>query len=318
MNDSTPKGSVSRRDLFRSASVTAAGVATLAVPSEVLAAERPDAVYPLDRPENQIYSACLQCNTGCGIKVKLQDGVIVKIDGNPYDPFNLVPSLPLATPITQTARIDAPLCPKGQSGLQSHYDPYRIRHVLKRAGRRGERKWTTIPFDQAITEIVEGGKLFAHVPDEENRVVTGLKELYVLRTPAAFKAMADDAKAVGKKKMTVEQFTQKHAAHLDAMIDPEHPDLGPKNNQFVYMWGRKKDGRGHFAKRFMKAFGSTNAVVQFFHQRYPRTVHLDFCDVRIDSQFFAVDARYRGDRVIVHLDPVDYAIRLRLVHCSSS
>jgi len=46
-----------------------------------------------------------------------------------------------------------------------------------------------------------------------------------------------------------------------------------------------------------------NAVVQFFHQRYPRTVHLDFCDVRIDSQFFAVDARYRGDRVIVHLDP---------------
>jgi hypothetical protein len=46
-----------------------------------------------------------------------------------------------------------------------------------------------------------------------------------------------------------------------------------------------------------------NAVLQFFHQRYPRTVHLDFCDVRIDNQFFAVDAQYRGDRVIVHLDP---------------
>ncbi len=27
--------------------------------------------YPLSKPENIIYSVCLQCNTGCGIKVKL-------------------------------------------------------------------------------------------------------------------------------------------------------------------------------------------------------------------------------------------------------
>lgn len=46
-----------------------------------------------------------------------------------------------------------------------------------------------------------------------------------------------------------------------------------------------------------------NAVLQFFHQRYPRTVHRDFCDVRIDGDFFAVDAKLRGDRVIVQLDP---------------
>ena len=46
-----------------------------------------------------------------------------------------------------------------------------------------------------------------------------------------------------------------------------------------------------------------NAVLQFFHQQYPRTVNIDFCDVRIDGQFYAVDAKLRGDRVLVHLDP---------------
>lgn len=46
-----------------------------------------------------------------------------------------------------------------------------------------------------------------------------------------------------------------------------------------------------------------NAILQFFHQQVPRTVNMDFCDVRIDSQFYAVDAKLRGDRVIVHLDP---------------
>ena len=38
--------------------------------------------------------------------------------------------------------------------------------------------------------------------------------------------------------MTVEAFKAKHAAHLDMLIDPDHPDLGPKNNQFVLQGGR--------------------------------------------------------------------------------
>jgi len=56
------------------------------------------------------------------------------------------------------------------------YDPYRVVKVLKRDGKRGENKWKVIPFDQAVTEVVEGGKLFANVPGEENRVVEGLRQ----------------------------------------------------------------------------------------------------------------------------------------------
>ena len=52
----------------------------------------------LIRAENTLYTVCLQCNTGCGIKVKLfrknGSAVALKIDGNPYDPFVSVPHVP--------------------------------------------------------------------------------------------------------------------------------------------------------------------------------------------------------------------------------
>ncbi|MBI3029515.1 MAG: molybdopterin-dependent oxidoreductase [Candidatus Rokubacteria bacterium] len=216
--------------------------------------------YPLAKPENILYSVCLQCNTGCGIKAKVLNGVVVKIDGNPLDPMNLTPHLPYKSSPFDTATYDAILCPKGQAGLQAAYDPYRIVKVLKRAGTRGSNEWTTIPFDQAVREIVEGGELFKSVPGEETRKVAGLRDLWALRDPKLAKAMAEDAKAVQAKKMTVAEFKAKHAGHLDVLIDPEHPDLGARNNQFVFAWGRLKAGRGDFINRFTKdAFGSVNA-----------------------------------------------------------
>ncbi|MGQ9653160.1 MAG: molybdopterin-dependent oxidoreductase, partial [Thermodesulfobacteriota bacterium] len=226
----------------------------------------PEEEYELIRADNILYSVCLQCNTGCGIKVKLyrsgDTALAVKIDGNPYNPFVAVPHPGYGTSPFDMRTVDSPICPKGQAGLQTAYDPYRITKVLKRVGKRGEGKWKTIPFDKAIEEIVNGGKLFSHVPGEENRVVTGLKDICVLRDPNLARAMATDAKAIAKakdKKKAVEDFKAKHAANLHYFIDPEHPDLGPKNNQFVYFWGRKKGGRGDFAARFFgDYFGTVN------------------------------------------------------------
>src|SRR5512133_1981842 len=218
----------------------------------------PAEAYALLQAENQVQTVCLNCNTGCGIKVKLIDGVAVKIDGNPYNPFTLQPHLPASAALAEAAAVDGAICPKGQAGHQTAYDPYRIRKVLKRAGKRGEGKWTSVPFDQAISEIVAGGKLFAHVPGEESREVTGLEALWALKDPAAFEAMGADVGKLRKKAMTVDEFKAKHAANLGALIDPEHPDFGPKNNQFVYLWGRKKGGRSDFSKRFYETFGTVN------------------------------------------------------------
>jgi len=231
----------------------------------VMNTSRPDAPYELVKPENVIYSACLQCNTGCGISYKHQEGVITKIDGNPYNPWTLLPHLPYSTHPSHAAPIDGSICLKGQVGLQTAYDPYRTRKVLKRAGKRGENKWISIPFEQAIKEICDGGKLFASVPGEENRHVDGLAKLMTIRDTKVAKAMAGDVKAIldekdsDKKKTLVQEFKARHADNLDKLIDPNHPDLGPRNNQIVCAWGRLKGGRGDIYKRFADAMGTVNA-----------------------------------------------------------
>jgi len=220
--------------------------------------------YELAKAENILYTVCLQCNTGCGIKVKLLNGLAVKIEGNPLSPWTLTPHLPYKTSVFDIPKVDGTICPKGQAGIQTLYDPYRIVKVLKRAGPRGSNKWKTISFEQAIKEITEGGKLFADIG--EDRYIEGFKDVWKLRDAKVFKNMSKKVKAIqeekdkAKKKALVEEFKVEFKDYLDTLIDPDHPDLGPKNNQFVFMWGRMKSGRSELVGRFVKdAFGSVNA-----------------------------------------------------------
>ncbi|MBI5525291.1 MAG: molybdopterin-dependent oxidoreductase [Deltaproteobacteria bacterium] len=86
--------------------------------------------------ERFIKSACLQCEGGCGIVVRVVEGRAVKIDGNPDFPTN-----------------QGGLCPKGQNGLQVLYDPDRIKGPLARRGARGSGDWTRISWDEAIAQV---------------------------------------------------------------------------------------------------------------------------------------------------------------------
>ncbi|MFO7547338.1 MAG: molybdopterin-dependent oxidoreductase, partial [Acidimicrobiia bacterium] len=130
----------------------------------------------------------------------------------------------------------------------------------KRAGARGSDRWETITFDRAVDEIVNGGT-FA-----DGTSSPGLSEIWALRDPPAAKEMAAAVDKITAEKdpearlALVEDFKATFADHLDALIDPDHPDLGPKNNQFVFNWGRLKDGRGEIIKRFTgDSMGSVNA-----------------------------------------------------------
>lgn len=257
---------VSRRDFLRGAGAGMVGISAAFLgitPAYVMAQEEgaESSLGSLNTAENQIYSVCLQCNTICGIKVKMKDGVALKIDGNPYSPWTMTPHLDYATPFAQTATVEGAICPKGQAGLQTVYDPYRIVKVLKRkaGSRRGENQWETVEFDQALNEIVEGGNLFG----EGN--VPGLKESYALTDSTVAKAMADAVKKIlsekdlEKKQALLEEFKTTFAADLDKLIDPEHPDFGPRNNQVVFNWGRLKGGRSDLINRFFRdGFGTTN------------------------------------------------------------
>lgn len=219
----------------------------------------PGEAYELAKAENIIYSVCLQCHTSCPIKAKVLNGVLVKIDGPAYSPQAMLPHIPYATSPADAATIEGKVCPKGQAGVQSLYDPYRIVKALKRTGPRGSNQWETIPFDQAIDEIVNGGFLFKKVKGEESRNVAGLKELYAIREPNLLKTLADDAQKVARKEMTAADFKTRHAAHLNQLINPDHPDLGPVNNQFIFLAGRIEHGRKEFSKRWLNdAFGSVN------------------------------------------------------------
>jgi tetrathionate reductase subunit A len=260
-----------RRDFMR-------GGAVLGVTPLVLGAREAAAAQPSDRPfapdrieyhrndpENQIFTVCLGCNTGCPTKLKIDDGTIVKIDGNPYTPWTRTPHISYKTPISEAARTEGAICPKGQAGLLTIYDPYRVRKVLKRDGPRGSMRFRTIDFHEAVEEIVNGGKLFAHVPGEENRHVDGLKDLWALRDPKLAGEMGKaveeiwHAKTLEEKKTLVASFQEKFKHQRELLIDPEHPDLGPKNNQFVWIHGRLKAGRSDFFQRFVReGLGSVN------------------------------------------------------------
>lgn len=213
--------------------------------------------YELGKVENIIYSTCLQCHVACPMKAKIHDGTLAKLTGNPYSPLNYLPHLPYDVDLSRAAKTDGKLCAKGQSGIQTYSDPYRIRKVLKRAGPRGSNQWKTIPFDRFIDEITAGGKLFAEIDDD--RHYPGFEEVYALRDRTLAKQMAGDASKVGKGEMSVAAFKIKYAADLDKLIDPDHPDLGPKNNGFIFDAGRIEHGRKELMKWFTNdSFGSIN------------------------------------------------------------
>lgn len=263
----TEKKGFSRRDFLKSTAFVG-GCAALMTQSmkvlqglsgvEALASEDKFAPYVLAQPQNQLYSTCLQCHVDCQIKAKVWDGTLAKITGNPYSPQNLLPHISYETTPQAAATIDGKLCVKGQTGIQTYYDPYRIRKVLKRDGPRGSNKWKTIPFDQFIEEVVKGGKLFSGIGD--NGHYPGFDEVIALRDPGLSNKMAQDAWQCAQGNMSVPQFKEKYKEHLDKMIDPDHPDLGPKNNGFVFMAGRIEHGRKELMVRFTdRALGSRNA-----------------------------------------------------------
>lgn len=180
------------------------------------------------------HSACLGCYSSCGNRVKIdrETGKILRVYGNPYNPNNAEPHLSLDEPLTESFLAFSTykdkgnihrgtLCARGNGTLDAHYDPMRILVPLKRNSARGEGKWRPITWDEAIDEIVEGGKLFADIG--ENRDIEGLRDIRDIQTP----------------------------------IDPKRPELGSKSNQLVFFGGRG-DGRTVFAGRFMNSFGSVN------------------------------------------------------------
>ncbi|MBI4741372.1 MAG: molybdopterin-dependent oxidoreductase [Betaproteobacteria bacterium] len=192
------------------------------------AGSRPDMV---GNDAKLVRSVCLMCHSGCGIQGTIVNGELVKIDGNPYHPntYDYVAK----GDIVEESDLDGglggkdvgTLCAKGQAGVYALYSPNRLKHPLKRVGPRGSGKWKTVTWEQALTEICEGGMLFKDVPGEEARTVEGLKSI-----------LGND-KPIG-------------AEDSDFMDEAPPEGYGPKRNQFVWAHGRNE--QSPLTPRFVK------------------------------------------------------------------
>lgn len=96
----------------------------------------------LHEMEKWIPSTCDLCSSNCGIRVKIVNGIAVKIEGDPNHPHNR-----------------GKLCAKGNSGLNYLYNPNRLKVPLKRTNpQKGigiDPGWTEIGWDEALNIAAE-------------------------------------------------------------------------------------------------------------------------------------------------------------------
>ncbi len=71
---------------------------------------------------------------GCGLLVHVQDGKIIKVEGDPESPLNR-----------------GTICAKGIAQIERLNHPDRLRYPLKRAGARGENRWQKISWEEALS-----------------------------------------------------------------------------------------------------------------------------------------------------------------------
>lgn len=151
-----------RRNFLKGSTVAAAG---LALAPKYFSQVRPVSATiqntgvpdPLetDASVDIIHSVCLMCHSACGIRGKVKDGILLKVDGNPYHPNSMEPDerLPYSTSY-ETARLTpGRCCVKAQAAPQTLYDPYLLKNPLKRVGARGAGQWQEISWKQALDEI---------------------------------------------------------------------------------------------------------------------------------------------------------------------
>ncbi|HZS50886.1 MAG TPA: molybdopterin-dependent oxidoreductase [Bryobacterales bacterium] len=145
-----------RRDFFKIFSTASAGLMTGACGKKL------DTYIPLLVPDQEIvpgaeqwYPAlCGECPSGCGVIVRVMEServierngekfrqkiaAVKKIEGNPLDSVS-----------------GGRLCARGQAGVQSLYNPDRLRGPMHRKGPRGQADFIATSWDEAIAVAAE-------------------------------------------------------------------------------------------------------------------------------------------------------------------
>lgn len=101
-------------------------------------AASPSPIAAENNTETTVFSACEMCRNQCPIAVKVVNGKVLKIKGNPND-----------------ADFGGVLCARGNAGPSLLYDPQRLKKPMLRTGERGTGKYKEVSWDEAYTYIAE-------------------------------------------------------------------------------------------------------------------------------------------------------------------
>lgn len=88
---------------------------------------------PPTKFDREVWTLCEQCVWRCGLRAKVIDDKVYKLDGNPYHPHS-----------------NGMLCPRGQAGVATLYDPDRLQFPMVRAGDRGSGMWRRVTWEEAL------------------------------------------------------------------------------------------------------------------------------------------------------------------------
>jgi anaerobic selenocysteine-containing dehydrogenase len=83
-----------------------------------------------------VNSSCLLCPSHCGIRGRVVDGKLVRIDGNPLHPVS-----------------QGGLCPKGRAGIQLLYHPGRLVGPVERTGAPGSGEFRRVSWEEALSRV---------------------------------------------------------------------------------------------------------------------------------------------------------------------
>jgi thiosulfate reductase/polysulfide reductase chain A len=99
-----------------------------------------------------IATCCNMCGGTTGILAHVYNGRVIKIEPNSFNPVGVCN---ISTDFEALKASGARMCPKGNAGIMSLYDPDRVKRPLKRVGARGAGQWQEIPYEQAVQEIAD-------------------------------------------------------------------------------------------------------------------------------------------------------------------
>lgn len=132
---------LSRRQFLKLAGGSGAGAAILAAcrPATARLLVQSPAQIPEDLVlgvDNWYATRCAQCDSGCGLIVRVIEGRAKKVEGNPAHPVNA-----------------GKLCVRAHGAVQATYHPDRIRRPMKAIGDRSAGRFQEITWEEALDQL---------------------------------------------------------------------------------------------------------------------------------------------------------------------